>query len=315
MPMSEVKYGVEVAESSLGHLLGFRTGDKILSFKGQKFDYFEDLQNPNNLIDDDAQYEIFRPGVGDTVIRVPSGIQDQFSNDSLFIQLFAPDMPAKILVDTTAGSPAYAAGLRDGDLITAIDSVPIALFSEIRPYTKGKANQTIQVTYERKGVKSTVPVTLTKDEKLMVSKDMEHFFRLDTLSFGFFGAFVPGSRDAFGFLNTNVKGFKQVATGNASARKSFMGPIQIAKRYLEIFERGGFRGFLFLTGALSMILAFVNILPIPALDGGHVMFLLYEMITRREPSTKIRMIAQQAGMVFILGLMLLIIFNDVLQFF
>ena len=72
---------------------------------------------------------------------------------------------------------------------------------------------------------------------------------------------------------------------------------------------------MFLTGALSMILAFVNILPIPALDGGHVMFLLYEMVTRRERCTKIRMVAQQAGMVFILGLMLLIIFNDVLQLF
>ena len=315
LPMSEVKYGVDVVESSLGHLIGFRTGDKILSFKGQTYDYFEDLQNPNNLINDDAHYDIYREGVGEMVIRVPSGIQDQFSNDSLLIQLFTPDMPAKIVVDTSATSPAYAAGMRDGDLIVAIDSFPIALFSQIRQYTENKGGQTIRVTYERKGEQRTVPVTLTQDAKLMVGKDAEHFFKLDTLKFGFFGAFVPGSRDAFGFLNTNVKGFKQVATGNASASKSFMGPIQIAKRYLEIFERGGLRGFLFLTGALSMILAFVNILPIPALDGGHVMFLLYEMVTRREPSTKVRIVAQQIGMVFILGLMLLIIFNDVWQLF
>lgn len=314
-PMAEVKYGVDVSEQSLGYLLGFRTGDQIKSFKGETFEYFEDLQNPNNLIDEGAQYEIFRPGVGDTIIRVPSGIQDQFSNDSLLIQLFAPDMPAQIVVDTSASAPAFAAGIRDGDLITAIDSFPIQLFSEIRQYTEGRGGQTILVTYRRNGVEKQVPLTLSKDAKLMVGKDYEHFFHADTLSFGFFQSFSPGSRDAFGFLNTNVKGFKQVATGNASASKSFMGPIQIAKRYLEIFERGGFRGFMFLTGALSMILAFVNILPIPALDGGHVMFLLYEMVTRREPSTKVRLVAQQIGMVFILGLMLLIIFNDVLQLF
>lgn len=314
-PMSEAKYGVDVYESSLGYLIGFRPGDKVISFKGEEFEYFEDLRNPNNLVTSDAQYEIFREGVGDTIIRVPSGIQDQFSNDSLLIELFSPDMPAKIMVDTAKTSPAFAAGLRNGDLITAIDSFPIALFSQIRKHTAGRANQTIQVTFERDGVYDTTAVTLNDQAKLMIGKDYEGVFRFDTLSFGFFGSFAPGSRDAFGFLKTNVNGFKQVATGNASASKSFMGPIQIAKRYLEIFERGGFRGFLFLTGALSMILAFVNILPIPALDGGHVMFLLYEMITRREPSTKVRIIAQQVGMIFILGLMLLIIFNDVLQLF
>ncbi|MCB0855158.1 MAG: site-2 protease family protein, partial [Bacteroidetes bacterium] len=89
-----------------------------------------------------------------------------------------------------------------------------------------------------------------------------------------------------------------------------MGPIQIASVYLKAFKEGGVRKFMELTAMLSMILAFVNILPIPALDGGHVVFLLIEAITRKEPSAKIRIISQQIGMVFILSLMYLILFND-----
>ena len=105
-----------------------------------------------------------------------------------------------------------------------------------------------------------------------------------------------------------------VTNSEINVGKSVMGPIQIANQYLVAFEKGGVQAFMQLTAMLSMILALVNILPIPALDGGHVVFLLIEGITRKEPSTKVRIIAQQIGMFFILGLMILIFSNDIWQF-
>ncbi len=132
----------------------------------------------------------------------------------------------------------------------------------------------------------------------------------DTLKYGFFESFRPGFNKAFTVLSGNVKGLGQVATGQVNARKSVMGPIAIGKKYLETYVIGGWTAFLSLTAMLSMILAFMNILPIPALDGGHILFLLIEAVTRRKPSTKVLMIAQQAGFIIIVGLMLLILFND-----
>ena len=118
---------------------------------------------------------------------------------------------------------------------------------------------------------------------------------------------------AFGGLSDNIQGFKNLTNPGVEVSKSVMGPIQIAKVYLEIFRNQGIEGFIHLTGMLSMVLAFINILPIPALDGGHVVFLLIEAVTRKEPSVKVRLIAQQIGMVIVLMLMVFFLFNDTIQ--
>ncbi|MEL7342422.1 MAG: site-2 protease family protein, partial [Bacteroidota bacterium] len=136
------------------------------------------------------------------------------------------------------------------------------------------------------------------------------------VDYSFFGAFGPGVKKAFGFLTANAQGLSNLFTRKDVDRsKSVMGPIQIAKQYLVAFESGGMVRFLELTAMLSMILALVNILPIPALDGGHVVFLLIEAVTRKEPSPKVRIIAQQIGMLLILGLMIVIFGNDIFQLF
>ena len=123
-------------------------------------------------------------------------------------------------------------------------------------------------------------------------------------------AVVPGAAAAFGSVFANLQGMGKMFRGEVDARKALAGPVRIGSYYQSAFDKVGWYGFWQLTGLLSMWLAFVNILPIPALDGGHLMLLTYEAITRRTPSLKVLMRIQQVGMAILLSLMLLIIFND-----
>ncbi|MCB0835035.1 MAG: site-2 protease family protein [Bacteroidetes bacterium] len=335
LPMSEVRNGIKVAEpyyaankdgdsvyvQSLGYFLGFRTGDELVSYKGQTFENFDDYINQKNLLEDDAYYEVKRNG--ETVkIEIPGNVQNYFSSDTIGSTLFGPAFPPIVHVEETMdtdgdpktpaiASPAYTSGLRTGDKIVMMDSVEINRFSDIGKITRGKQSQLVPVVVERNGEKISFEVQISPEGYLGVyATSLTETFKFDTLSYGFFESFKPGTKEAFTFLFANVQGIANLSREGVDAGKSVMGPIQIASVYLKAFKEGGVRKFMELTAMLSMILAFVNILPIPALDGGHVVFLLIEAITRKEPSAKIRIISQQIGMVFILSLMLLILFND-----
>jgi regulator of sigma E protease len=335
LPMSEVKYGIKVADprtvateegdsvyvQSLGYFLGFRTGDELVSYKGQAFENFDDYINQKNLLEDDAYYEVRRNGEL-TRIEVPGNVQNYFSSDTISSTLFGPAFPPLIHVEETMdtdgdpktpgiSSPAYVSGLRTGDIITMMDSIEVKRFSDIGQITRGKAGDSITVVVERDGSPIAMQVQISPEGYLGVyGLNLTETFTFDTLTYGFFESFKPGTREAFTFLFANVQGIANLSREGVDAGKSVMGPIQIASVYLKAFKEGGVRKFMELTAMLSMILAFVNILPIPALDGGHVVFLLIEAITRKEPSAKVRIIAQQIGMIFILSLMLVIIFND-----
>jgi regulator of sigma E protease len=314
IPMSQVRYGIELPGNgpSLGSIVGFQTGDTLVSFKGKQFTYLGEYEDVQNLAADEAYYEVRRQG---KIVRldVPGDIQNYFSRDSILGLLFMPNIPALVSIDTSQqaqGYPAYQAGVRDGDQIIRLDSTAIPLFSDLRAFMQGKANVPIQITVLRDGDTLQFTGQIGEDPVLGVAPNYQAIFEAETKEYGFFEAFIPGTKEAFGFVSSNVQGIKNLARPNVNASESVMGPFQIAKLYLRVFDQGGVISFLRLTGMLSMILAFVNILPIPALDGGHVVFLLIEGITRREPSAKVRIIAQQIGMFLILGLMLLILFND-----
>ena len=120
-----------------------------------------------------------------------------------------------------------------------------------------------------------------------------------------------GTGRAFSVISDNIKGFKKIASGDVSASKALSGPIGIAQMFGGVWD---WSRFWMLTGLLSMALAFMNILPIPALDGGHAIFLIYEMITGKPASDKVLEMAQQAGMLILLALMAYTFGNDIFYF-
>jgi regulator of sigma E protease len=123
---------------------------------------------------------------------------------------------------------------------------------------------------------------------------------------------VLGAERAFGIVFVQLKAFKKIFSGELSFQKSLSGPIGIAQAYGGTWD---WERFWRMTGLLSMVLAFMNLLPIPALDGGHVVFLTYEMVSGRKPSDKFLEVAQKIGMVLLLGLMVFIFANDIFKLF
>jgi regulator of sigma E protease len=308
LPMSALNSGIFVPDSSVSQDLGFKTGDKIISFQGQPIQYFEDIAHPGILLNDNVWFEVDRQGEK-LKIEVPGDLIDQFANKGKSAgMLFYPNTENWIVTDSTM--PAAKAGVNTGDRILAIDNKSVYYFEDIRAAVKGRSSDSLALVWLR-GQDTMRAVAVVGTEGLLGIAPQDHFKR-DTISYGFFAAFVPGTKHAFGLIFDTFKGFRKIFKGEVSASNSVAGPVRIAGMIGVNFQRDGWLGFWMLTGMLSMALAFMNILPIPALDGGHVVFLLIEMIMRKEPSLKVRMIAQQAGMVVLLALMAFVIFNDII---
>jgi regulator of sigma E protease len=134
----------------------------------------------------------------------------------------------------------------------------------------------------------------------------------EKITYDFLESIPKGTEKAFSTLAVQVKALGKVVTGGLSPKESLSGPIGIAQAFGYEWDWSRFWS---LTGVLSLVLAFMNLLPIPALDGGHVMFLSYEIISRRKPSDRFLENAQKVGMVFLLALMVFIFANDIIKLF
>lgn len=314
LPMEEAKFGIDVYDKSTAQELGFKTGDKIVNFKGEPIKYFDDISSPNILLEEDAYFELERNGEK-IRIDIPSDFIDKYtSKEKKDPLLFYPNTESFVVTDSASKLPAYKAGIRKGDRIIEIENKPVEYFGDIRKILKGKKNEKVDITVLRNEVKKKLVVQLDSNGKMGVAPDVSRF-KYETLDYGFFQSFGVGTKAAFSFLWTNIQGFKKLLTGKINPTKGLQGPVGIAVTYGTIFDRLGWLGFWQLTAMLSMILAFMNFLPIPALDGGHIVFLLLEAISGKEPSLKFRMIAQQVGMVILLLLMAFVIFNDIWKMF
>jgi regulator of sigma E protease len=201
--------------------------------------------------------------------------------------------------------PAEAAGLKAGDKIVKIDSTPVVCFQDFQAVIKKQAGKKVELLVEREGKTIKVSPTVTEEGTIGFASQFTLESSKRTLSFG--EAFITGAKDALSVIPNQIQGFGRIFKGHISAGNAVSGPVGLAQMYGKSWDWERFWG---LTGLLSMGLAFMNALPIPALDGGHVMVLLYEMITRRKPSEKFMERTQQVGTFILLTLMVLVLFND-----
>ncbi|AWL10142.1 Putative zinc metalloprotease [Aquirufa nivalisilvae] len=307
----------------LGKHIGLKTGDKIIKVNGADYKQLSDLRSSDVLLGDNSYYTVLRDGK-EVNIQIPANFIGQLSDKkSAFIEpmtkfkvldVTAPNPPS--LLDKWLGKgsdemlPALSAGLKAGDYITAVNQTPINFYHEIREVLSKEAGKPIRLAILRNGKADTLDMVVAKSGQIGFQADILMKMSHEDYSFG--QSVGIGSKRAFSVITDNVRGFKKIATGDVSASKALSGPIGIAQMFGGVWD---WTRFWMLTGLLSMALAFFNVLPIPALDGGHAIFLIYEIITGKPASDKVMERAQQIGMILLLGLMAYTFGNDIFKSF
>jgi len=305
LPAANVKYGI--LTDSTGYAMGLRNGDKIISVDGTPVDNFYAII-PDILLNERKEITVVRQG--DTVdIPVAREFIPKLLKNPDVIDARIPFGPF-VVSGFSDVSPAKTAGLNIGDEIVALDSIPFAWYDEFQGYLASHKGSPMTVTVKRDGKLIDFPVRTTEAGILGVIREVGNVLELSTKHYNFFQAIPAGISKGWKTTGDYLKQFKLIFSKNTKAYESLGGFIAIGK----IFPgRWNWQSFWNLTAFLSLILAVMNILPIPALDGGHVMFLIFEVVTGRKPSDKFLEYAQVAGMIILLALLIFANGNDILK--
>ncbi len=308
----DAEYGIVAYDLAKG--IGLKTGDKIVKINGRDFEDFSDIRSSEVFLGSDSYYTVERKGTDGKVqqidIDIPNDFLDKLSDKKNAGQFLEAAQPFRV-GELVPGMPAEKSGLKKGDVITAVNGQPTRFYHEFQGVVKANVNKPITLTVSRPGVSQPVTLKTTVTDKGQIGFGAETLLKKTHIDYTFGQALVKGTGQAFGVFYDTIKGFGKIFQGNVSASNALSGPIGIAQNLFGgIWE---WNRFWFVTGLLSMSLAFFNVLPIPALDGGHSTLLLYEIVSGRKPSDRFLEGAQRVGMVILLGLMAFAIFNDVFK--
>jgi regulator of sigma E protease len=307
LPAENAVYGVHV--DSLAMEMGLKHGDKIIAVDGRQVDDFHAI--PKEIVIREAKIL--------TVIRNGQEIQLEILGEtfqklvSSKVPLIMPRIP--FIADAfLEGSAAYEAGIRPGDRLVAINEERLEFFPEFREKLQDFKGEEINVTVIRDEKEETFTVSLPETGLLGIQplQDYSKLFKLKEIEYSFAEAIPAGVDKAFNTFGDYLRSMKLLFSPNVKASETVGGFITIGKAFSPQWDWVRFWSF---TAFLSIILAIMNILPIPALDGGHVMFLLYEVVTGRKPNEKFMEYAQYAGMILLLALLLFANGNDILRLF
>ncbi len=307
LPVESVKYGIVVDE--VGREMGLRNGDKIIAVDSERVENFNMIL-PEIVLNHARTLTVERDG-RTVVVQVPDSVFPKLLKGQGVIQPRLPFDPF-IIRGFTKRSPGKAAGLRKGDRIVAVDSNRFAYYDEFRQYLLDHKGQEVVLTVERDSLLLQVPVQLTPEGMIGVTTDFSHVFQYKHIDYSLLESIPAGIRKGIKTTGDYLKQLKLIFQPETKAYESLGGFITIGSIFPTQWD---WRSFWNLTAFLSIILAIMNLLPIPALDGGHVLFILYEMITGRKPSEKFLEYAQIAGMIFLLLLLLYANGNDVIRLF
>ena len=298
-----IENGIAVYE--YGEAIGLKTGDKILDVNGQPYQSIGELSSGSALLSENGYYSVDRQGE-QIKVKIPKGFINSFNSEEAFSKFITVRLPFEI-GEVDPGSGAEKVGIAVGDQILAINGIPITYFDEMQTALKQVKNQSVSLVRQRGAQLDTLVVPVSEEARIGIS--INPLVEPVRKEYGFMESLSRGTSKAFGAVIVNAKALGKMFTGEVST-KNVSGPIGMAKIYGAQWD---WIKFWSITGLISMILAFMNLLPIPALDGGHVVFLLYEMVSGRAPSDKFLENAQKAGMVILLGLMVFAIGNDILK--
>jgi len=298
IPADSLKYGIQV--DSIGEQLGLRTGDQILAVDGKKARKFNDAVLDIILGD---EVTVKREGKEITVPLSDEGKATVFETQG---RNFLSYRQKPLIALVHENSAARKAGILAGDEIIRVNDQKIGFWDEFREKIGSSVGKDISIQILRDGLTKNLELTVPLEGIIGVQLDAEDLRVSD--SYGFFEAIPAGFTRTIKVLTSQIRQFKVIFNTKTGAYKHVKGPIGIVEMMPETWNWTFFWGF---TAMFSVWLAFINLLPIPALDGGHVMFLMYEIISGRKPSEKVLERGQIVGFVILMGLMIVIFGNDI----
>ena len=305
IPVKNAIYGFEFCETALKN--GFLNGDRIISVDGVEYELLSDVTN--QIVFNNAKLVTIERDGQQMDLTMPH----DFTAQMLAAKegKFAIERFPWVIERTVSGSPAGKAGLLGGDVIVAVNETLTPLANLFITEIKTNAGKEINLTINRNGQEIVKNLRVTDEGTIGVQAQYPTtILNSKRIEYNFWASFPAGVQFGVNKLTSYVKSLKLVFTKEGI--KQVGGPLLIG----SIFpERWNWFEFWQLTAFLSLILAFMNILPIPALDGGHVLFIIYEIITGRKPSDKFLEHAQVAGMILLIGLMILAFGNDIIRIF
>jgi regulator of sigma E protease len=311
LPNENIKDGLLIS-STVVQKAGIQTGDKIIAVDGELIKTFSEISE-KVLFGKEITLE--RNGTKSTV-TLPEDFLSQLidSKEKSFIDLRMPFAIAQV-PDTSFNK---ASGIRKGDIIVGINNVKTKYEDEVKTALEQFKGQQVTAKILRDGANTTVPLTISEKGKLglyfsgVTPNNLEKlgYYKFETKEYGFFESFPVGLNKTKDKVNSYLKQFKAIFTPSTGAYKGVGG----FKAIYDIFPAfWSWQVFWNITAFLSIMLGVLNLLPIPALDGGHVMFLLYEMISGRKPSDKFLEYAQMVGFFILIALVLFANGNDIFK--
>ncbi|HEV8513367.1 MAG TPA: RIP metalloprotease RseP [Cyclobacteriaceae bacterium] len=302
--------GVQALE--LAQKLGIQTGDKIIKINGNDFEYFDDVTKSNAFLSQNSSYTVLR-GDQEIQIPIPSNFIENFGKKEAMASFLLP-RTQPVVESITTKSIAEKVGLKQGDVFIEVQHTPIKYWDELRAIVKNNKQDSIQFKIKRgdeilafneyfKGQAGIGFYTVPE----LVAPEGER-----TIKYSLGESVLLGPGRALEIIVVQLKAYKKLFTGQISFSKTMSGPVGMARMYGGVWD---WERFWRMTGIISLVLALGNLLPIPALDGGYVMFLLYEMITGREASEKFFENAIKVGMAILLALMVFVFYNDIAKIF
>lgn len=301
---SEMPYGY--AFSPYAEEIGFRDGDKIISIGGEPIEDYARIMS-SLLIESDKTTIVERDGE-QMAIEIPVQSVMELSEQTDFL---SPRLPFEV-AGTVEGTGAHDAGLRKGDRVVGFNSEPLCFYDEISPLLNQHAGDTITLTLLNEGVTREARVAVSAEGQIGVSLSSSDYIPVKTRTYNFWQAIPRGAERVVEEMSDYWKQLKMIIRPETEMYKALGGPISIGGIFPEEWN---WQYFWKITALLSVILAIMNVLPIPALDGGHALFILIEMVTGRRPSDKFMMVAQMIGMSLLLLLMFYATFNDIARLF
>lgn len=306
IPNSEVRYGIEALEPA--REIGFENGDKLIAINGEPVERFDEIWDSEVLLGNSV-VTVDRDGER-VDIAIPPDLMNKLADKGPF---YFVNIRREPVVDSVKeGTGADKAGLKQGDKILSVNDRPTRFFDQVRDALKGQESKevTLSVLRERDTLQLAARVNSEGELGWYVAPPQD----IDpvTMHYGFFESLPKGIERSVEMITLQVQSFAKLFKGELSPQKTLSGPIGIAEHFGGEFDSLKFWS---MVGMLSLVLAFMNILPIPALDGGHALFLVVEIVKGSPLSDKFLERAQIVGFVILLALMVFAFGNDIFKIF